>query len=284
MEQSDSLTPQALLAGIARRPDHRIDPISGALLIAATEQPGLDCAPAERLLDLWGRQLRERLDGVEGDLEQLETLRRFVFEEKALSGDEEGYQDLENCYLNRVLERRKGIPLTLSLIVLDLGRRAGIPLEGVGFPGHFLVRHGRHPEILLDPFHGGRLLTLQDCAALLEKISRGQIPFSRELLRPSNPRQILLRLLNNLRGVYLARRQIDRALEVTDRILLFYPQTPTYLRDRGILRLKSGRYPEGVRDVQAYLEAEPDAEDWNDLAEIVEQAKEGLDGAATAIH
>lgn len=275
---------QTQLVRIARSPDHLIDPTLGSLVIAAAEQPGFDPASVQRLLEGWGGELRERLGGVDSDLEQLDLLRRFLFEEKELTGDVEGYQDVDNCFLNRVLERKKGIPLTLSLIVLDLARRTGIPLEGVGFPGHFLVRHGRHPDIVMDPFHGGRLLTLQDCATLLEKISRGQIPFSRDLLRPCNPRQILLRLLNNLRGVYLAQRRIDRALEVTERILVLYPETPTFLRDRGILRLKTGRYPEGVRDVQAYLEAEPDAEDWNDLAEIVEQAKEGMAGHSTAIH
>lgn len=260
-------------ARLAQRPDDQIDLTEGALLIAAQEQPGLDPDPCRRDLDLWSQQLRERLDGLDDDLGRLDALCRFTFEEKRLAGDDDEYHHPANCLLNRVVERRKGIPITLGLVLLELGRRVGIPLEGVGFPGHFLVRHGHHPEILLDPFHRGCLVTVEDCSALLRRITRGRIPFSRSLLRPSSPRQILLRILNNLRGTYLSLDQVDRALSVVDRMLLLCPGDACLLRDRGILRLKAGYVDAGVRDLERYLEAEPDAEDWNDLAERIEEVR-----------
>lgn len=262
-------------ARLAEQPDHQIDLTEGALLIAAQEQPGLDPEPCRRDLEGWSEELHHRLDGIGDDLDRLDVLCRFAFEDKGLAGDDEEYHHPANCFLNRVVERRKGIPITLGLIVLELGRRVDVPLEGVGFPGHFLVRHGHHPEILLDPFHRGCLVTMQDCAALLRRITRGRIPFSRSLLRPSSPRQILLRILNNLRGTYLSNDQIDRALSVVDRMLLLCPDDACFLRDRGILRLKAGYVDDGVRDLECYLEAEPDAPDWNDLAERIEEVRQG---------
>ena len=259
---------------LAQCSDREIDLTDGALLIAAQEQPGLDPEPCRRNLAAWSEELSERLDGVGDELERLDALCRFTFEEKCLTGDDDDYHHPANCLLNRVVERRKGIPITLGLVLIDLGRRAGIPLEGVGFPGHFLVRHGHHPEILLDPFHQGCLVTVQDCAALLQRITRGRIPFSRALLRPSSRRQILLRILNNLRGTYLSNDEIERALSVVERMLLLSPDQVCLLRDRGILRLKAGRVDDGVRDLELYLEAEPDAPDWNDLAERIEEVRQ----------
>lgn len=262
-------------ARLAQRPDHDIDLTEGALLIAAQEQPGLDADPCRRDLAAWGEELRERIDGIDDDLDRLDVLCRFAFEEKSLTGDCEEYHHPANCLLNRVVERRKGIPITLALILLDLGDRVDVPLEGVGFPGHFLLRHGHHPEILLDPFHQGCLVTHQDCANLLRRITRGRIPFSRALLRPTNPRQILLRILNNLRGSYLSMKEVERSLSVVDRMLLLCPEETCFLRDRGLLRLKIGQVDDGVRDLEHYLEAEPDAADWNDLAERIEEVRQG---------
>ena len=173
-------------------------------------------------------------------------------------------------------------PVFLGPFLCEVMRRRpeemGLHVDGINFPGHFLVRHGLHPEVLLDPFHGGTLITPQECALLLQRISRGRIPFAKSHLRPVAPRFVLFRLLNNLRSIHLAAGDLPRTLDVVERLLLFYPGDPGVLRDRGLLRLKLGRVREGIRDVEAYLEAEPDASDWNDLAEAIEVARESFAG------
>lgn len=266
------------LAQMAGGPDDGIDLYEGALLIAELERPGLSTAACRATLDGWSTELAGRLAGVDGDVARLTELIRFLFEEQGFAGNPEEYGTLESCLIDQVVERRRGIPITLSLVLMELGRRVGIPLEGVGLPGHFLVRHGLHPEVLLDPFHGGTLITPQECALLLKRISRGRIPFSKSHLRPVAPRFILFRLLNNLRSIHLAADDLARTLDVVELLLLFYPGDPGVLRDRGLLRLKLGRVREGIRDVEAYLEAEPDASDWNDLAEAIEVARESFAG------
>lgn len=266
------------LAQMASGPDEDIDLFEGALLIAELERPGVSTAACRATFDGWTAELAGRLAGARGDVARLTGLVRFLFEEQGFAGDLEEYGTLEGCLLDQVVERRRGIPITLSLVLMELGRRVGVPLEGVGLPGHFLVRHGLHPEVLLDSFHGGTLITPQECALLLQRISRGRIPFAKSHLRPVAPRFVLFRLLNNLRSIHLAAGDLPRTLEVVERLLLFYPGDPGVLRDRGLLRLKLGRVREGIRDVEAYLEAEPDASDWNDLAEAIEVARESFAG------
>src|SRR3954453_20308426 len=192
-------------AAIAELPDERIDLAEAALWIAAEEQPGLDPALWLARLDEMDARLRPRLQEVPGELDRVERLAGFLVDEVGLRGNAEDYYDPRNSLLNEVLARGLGIPLTLALVYMEVGRRAGVPLVGVGFPGHFLLRHSLYPQLLLDPFEGGRVLTEQDCRQMLEKLSGGSLPFDARLLRPSSPRQILIRMLNNLRGIYLNR-------------------------------------------------------------------------------
>jgi regulator of sirC expression with transglutaminase-like and TPR domain len=159
------------------------------------------------------------------------------------------------------------------VVLLELGGRVGVPLLGVGFPGHFLVRHACHPRLLLDPFDRGNVLTHEDCAGILDHLTRGRIPFTPRLLQPVGPRDILQRILNNLCGVYLSAGDVDRALTTLDRVLLLCPGEPRVLRGRGILRLKAGDCRGAVADLEAYLEAEPGAADWEDIAAAVDDAR-----------
>lgn len=260
-------------AEMAARPDRGLDLAEGALLISLEENPGLDPRPSLERLDRWAGELEPRLAATGGDLPRLELLCRFLFCEKGLRGNRREYYDPRNSFLDQVLERRLGIPITLAVVLLEVGRRVGVPLLGVGFPGHFLVRHARHPLLLVDPFGGGELLAKEECAAILERVSRRRIPFSERLLQPVGPRQILARILNNLCGIYLSSGDLGRTLSVLDRTLLLYPGEPVYLRNRGLLRLKAGDCAGAVTDLERYLEAEPDAADWNDVAAAMERAR-----------
>jgi len=266
--------PYADLAVLASRPDCEIDLAAGALSISAAENPQLDPEPCLRRLDRWAEELRPCMAEATGDLARVQTLCRFLYEQKGLRGNRDCYYDPRNSFLDQVLERRLGIPITLAVVLLDVGRRVDVPLVGVGFPGHFLVRHACHLHLLLDPFDGGNLLTQGDCAEILQRVTRNRIPFSPQLLQAVTPRQILLRILNNLCGIYLSRDDVDRALSVVERKRLLYPDEPGYLRERGVLRLKAGRCAEGLADLEGYLEARPDAPDWDQIAALAEKVRE----------
>jgi regulator of sirC expression with transglutaminase-like and TPR domain len=261
-------------AEIARLPDERIDLAEAALWIAAEEQPGLDPAPWLARLDDLGLRLRSRLAGDE--LDRVSELSRFLSDEVGLRGNAEDYYDPRNSFLNEVLDRGLGIPITLALVYIEVGRRAGVPLDGVGFPGHFLLRHSIHPQLLLDPFEHGRLLTTDDCRQILEKLSGGTLPFDPRLLRPSSPRQILVRMLNNLRGIYLHRSEFLRAIGVLDRVLLLDPDDVGARRDRGLLKLKWEDPAPGIEDLERYLALEPEAPDHESIEALIAETRRKL--------
>ena len=267
---------------MVRLPEEKINLAEAALLIAAEEQqPGLDPRPWLRRLDEMAASLEPRLAGVRNELDRVGILNQFLAGEVGLRGNADDYYDPRNSFLNEVLERRLGIPVTLAILWMEVGRRVGIPLTGVGFPGHFLLRHGRYPQILLDPFDGGRLLTMDDCRGILEQATGGRFPadepFDPKLLRPAGPRQILLRMLGNLRGIYLQQGRARRLLSVLDRILLLDPEDLDTLRDRGLLRMRGGDPAGGVEDLEHYLEASEYGPEQEDLSSLVADARSRLD-------
>lgn len=267
-------TPRERFAEIAQLPDDRIRLAEAALWIAAEEQPGLDPEPWLARLDSMGERLRPRLEGVRDPLDRVERLSGFLSDEVGLRGNAEDYYDPRNSYLNEVLDRRLGIPITLALIYIEVGRRAGVPLDGVGFPGHFLLRHSLHTQLVLDPFDRGRLLTMDDCKEMLERLSNGSLAFDPRLLRPSTPRQILVRILNNLRGVYLHRGEQLRVIGVLDRVLLLDPDDVGARRDRGLLSLRWGDPVRGIEDLERYLALEPEAPDHEAIENVIAEARQ----------
>lgn len=167
----------------------------GAFLIAAHAYPGLDVEAELRRLDALA-------DDCPGDLA---GVRRYLFDQLGFRGNDTAYGDPRNSFLNDVLDRRLGIPITLSVLAIEVGRRVGVPLVGIGLPGHFLVRHDAVPPLILDPFNRGQSLTLEDCETLLKRAYGDRVPFQPSLLAPVDNNMILARMLNNLRGIYQAR-------------------------------------------------------------------------------
>jgi regulator of sirC expression with transglutaminase-like and TPR domain len=269
----DADSPRDRFAAIAGLPDERIDLAEAALWIAAEEQPGVEPAAWLARLDEMGRRLRPRLHGVADELVRVALLADFLSGEIGLRGNAEDYYDPRNSFLNEVLERGLGIPITLALVYMEVGRRAGVPLVGVGFPGHFLLRHSVEPGLLLDPFDHGRLLTEGDCRQMLERLSNGSLPFDSRLLRPSSPRQILVRMLNNLRGIYLHRSEPLRVIGVLDRVLLLDPDDVGARRDRGLLSLRWGDPQRGIEDLERYLVLEPEAPDAEAVEALLVEAR-----------
>lgn len=262
------------LAGLA---DGEIDLAEAALVIAAEEQPGLDLRPWLQRIDQMAAYLRPRLQGVQNDLDRLTALSEFLAHEAGLRGNHEDYYDPRNSYLNEVLDRGLGIPVSLAIVWIEVGRRVGVPLQGVGFPGHFLLRHARFPQILLDPFDGGRLLTQDDCRILLERVSGGRLELTADLLKPVGTRHMLLRLLGNLRAIYIHRGDLPRAIAVLDRMRLLDPEDPDVLRDRGLLRLQWGDLAGGIEDLEELLEIAPLDMDEDGLVTLVAETRRRLD-------
>jgi regulator of sirC expression with transglutaminase-like and TPR domain len=206
-----------------------------ALWVAAEEYPDLDVPAYLARFDYLAQRVT-RL-GQRLDVSPAELLAIVLGEEQGFHGNVEAYNDPRNSFLNDVLDRRCGIPISLSILYIEVARRAGISAEGIGFPGHFLLRVGEGEEaVVIDPFHGGRRLSMEECASLLAQMTGGQVPFAPELLEPVNWRRITYRLLANLKNIYLSPPQDEqRALSVVERMLLVQPGSTDDLRDRALL-------------------------------------------------
>jgi regulator of sirC expression with transglutaminase-like and TPR domain len=208
--------------------------------------------------------VRGRLRGGEGATSRIAHLNRYLFDELGFRGNVAEYDDPRNSYLNDVLDRRLGIPITLSIVYLAVGARSGVPLAGVSFPGHFLVRYAGADlpeEILIDPFHRGALLTPEECRRRLLDSFGGRIAFHPALLRRASHREILERTLNNLKTGFEGRRDFSRALRVQHRLVGLRPDVPEALRDRGLLEARLALYTQAADDFDAYLAARPAAAD-----------------------
>ncbi|HEU4403557.1 MAG TPA: tetratricopeptide repeat protein [Candidatus Polarisedimenticolia bacterium] len=261
---NDTHPPRRAFAALVSLPDDAIDLGQASLLIARQEYPDLEVGPYLARLDDMARAVSLHLKGGERAVSRIAHLNHLLFEELGFRGNREEYDDPRNSFLNDVLDRRVGIPITLSAIYLEVGRRLGIPLAGVGFPGHFLVRYlGRDvtTEIFIDPFNRGLILTEAECRQRLEERYRGRLSFRPEFLKRARTREILERMLNNLKGIFQARRDYHRALGVQELLLCIHPERPTEIRDRGLIYQRLALLGQAAEDLRLYLEADPEAPD-----------------------
>jgi regulator of sirC expression with transglutaminase-like and TPR domain len=191
------------------------------------------------------------------------ALAEFLFQTYGLRGNTDDYADPRNSYLNQVLERRLGIPISLSVIYLEVGRRLHLPVAGVGLPGHFIVRvdgEGEAPEYL-DPFHGGRLLTRDDCRELVRSAAGIEDVFDEDWLAPAPPREIVARMLNNLRAFYISVEDWPLAIELLERLRTLQPEVAGHTRDLGVLHYRQGAYRQATALLDEYLRRVPQAAD-----------------------
>lgn len=265
----------ALVAG----EDSAIDLARAALLIAAEEYADLDIAfYLARLDSLAAQVVKELPQPLELDrLTALETMNRVLFEQEHFHGNQAHYYNPENSYLNRVLDTRKGIPITLSLVYMEVGKRVGIPIEGIGLPYHFVVRcHLAHGLHYIDPFEGGRFLTEDECVLLVQRSARTRQPVSSRWFEPVTSRQMLIRMLNNLKHIYLHKQDLEHTLALCDRLLLVTPTLVTEYRDRGIILFHLKRYSRALRNLNTYLKLAPEAEDAADIREQISSIRQLL--------
>lgn len=266
-------TPRSRFALLVAGPEP--DLALGALLVAAEEYPQLVPDIYLNRLDVLAERVRDRLGEESAPLVMLQEMNRVLFDDEGFRGNVEAYYDPRNSFLNDVLDRRLGIPLTLSIVYLEVGWRLGLPLEGVNFPGHFLVRHvGSALRLLVDPFQQGRIRFEDQATELLDRLYGGAVQLRPEYLGAASRRDMLVRLLSNLKNIYLNARDDERALAVLERILLVRPDGGD-LRDRGMLLARVGRVDEAVTDLQRYLTDTPDAPDAERVRLLLDQLGQG---------
>jgi regulator of sirC expression with transglutaminase-like and TPR domain len=240
------------------RPDAAVDLAEASLLIACEEYLDLDVPAYLARLDFMGAALRDRLAAEPRPERAVMALNRYLFQEEGFRGNTAQYYDPRNSYLNDVLDRRTGIPITLSTVYMEVARRAGLKVEGVGLPGHFIVRvQAGENQILIDPFHAGALLSEADCQERLDRIFGGRLKVEAGMLAPCGPKDILERMLRNLKTIHVKEGDHPRALAAVELILEVNPGSAEDVRDRGVLYAALDCYGLAVRDLEAFLALDP---------------------------
>ncbi|WP_126551719.1 SirB1 family protein [Dictyobacter kobayashii] len=271
-------------AALVSRDERTIDLAQAALLIASVAYPDLDPVPSYNYLDVLARrvmQLRPQtsLEDIEqpNPLELVSSLNHVLFEEEHFHGNEDDYYNPDNSFLNKVIEERTGLPITLSLLYMEVGRRAGIPLEGIGLPYHFMVRYAwPDGKIYIDPFASGLLLNEAECLERLQQKTHHRGPLHARWLDPIKPKQMLVRILNNLKSTYIRREDFRHALAISDLLLLLLPDAGVEQRDRGLLHLELKHYGRAMHDLDAYLELHPQASDRYEIRNHIKQIRQTI--------
>jgi len=229
----------------------------GALLIAAEEYPALDIPGYLSVLDRLAEEARARVPPATEPAAAATALCEFLFKEAGFRGNTQYYGDPKNSFLNEVLDRRRGIPITLAVVHLEVGWRLRLPMFGIGMPAHFLVGCETKGEpLFVDAFHGV-VLTEAGCGHLFEEMTGGSAPFRKDYLAPTPARYVLVRILRNLKGIFLQKEDLDRTAAAVERILLLAPDLVGDIRDLGLIRYRQGKLVEARRLLEQYLRAVP---------------------------
>jgi regulator of sirC expression with transglutaminase-like and TPR domain len=262
---------------LLNRPQEDVRLAETALLLAQEEYLDLKVEAYIRRLDTMAETVRHRL-GLELDPRCIvATINTYLFDEQGFRGNREDYYDPRNSFLNDVLERKTGIPITLSVLYIEIGRQVGLPIAGVGMPGHFIVQYTAQAESFwIDPFSGGAVLTREDCIARLRQIYGQALRWHDAYLQPLSDRDILRRMLHNLKAIYVQQRDYHRALSVVERLLLIAPDTPTEVRDRGLLYAQLGHLEAALDALQHYLQLSSEAPDAGMISKYIAALRQQL--------
>jgi len=252
-----------------QKSDGRISLAAAALYIAQEDYWDMDASHYLEALDLMADEVRSRLPKNRYPLKVIQIINQYLFEEKGYSGNKVDYYDPDNSCLNRVIDRRLGIPISLSLVYLELANRLQFPMVGVGMPGHFLVRPIiGEMEVFVDPFNQGEVLFVADCKERFHQIypaSEWQTSFLNGVL----PRHFLARMLMNLKMIYLQMEDLGKAIATLDKLLILMPEQPLQMRDRGLLHYELKNYDLAKQDLEEYLRSQPQAPDGRKIQQIL---------------
>ncbi len=264
-----------------RGPEESIELARAALRIAEEEYPLLPVDHYLGVLDLMAVEVGDRLDGETAPLVVLDELIDYLFRQRGLRGNRDAYYDPRNSFLNDVLERGLGIPLTLGIVLIETGRRLDLPLSGVNFPGHFLVRYrGEEVRLLIDPFNGGEKVFEDQAQLFLDRTYGGLVRMKPHFLREAGKRDMLVRMLTNLKSIYARVQDHRRTLAAIERLGELRPARPRDLRDRGILLAKLGNRLDAIAELDRYLAIAPAGPDAETVRELVDRLRrQERDGA-----
>jgi regulator of sirC expression with transglutaminase-like and TPR domain len=253
-------------------PDADINLAKAALYIAQEETPDLDVDFYLVQLDQWAQQVEAILPAERYPLRVIQSLNQFLYDDLGFEGNADDYYDPRNSFLNEVIERRTGIPITLALVYLEVARRLDFPMVGIGMPGHFLIRpEFKDAGIFVDAFHQGEILFPEDCENRLQEIYQQPIALEPEFLEAVSKRELIGRMLTNLKLIYINHQDVERALNTIERLLLVFPEAITEQRDRGLLSYQLGRIPQAISDLKTYIAHFPDASDANMIQLLLRQ-------------
>jgi regulator of sirC expression with transglutaminase-like and TPR domain len=256
---------------LARDPAAHVDLAEVALLMARDEYPNLDVEAHLNELDAMAHEAKPYLRGHLAH--QVQGLCRYLFHEMGFRGNVDDYYDPRNSYFNAVLERRLGIPITLSAVTMAIGQRAGLHIAGVGLPGHFIVKAiDPRQEILIDPFHGGRVLSLSDCETLVQQATGVPFEASALALKPLPLGAIVVRMFNNLRAIYFKDQDWPRSIRTMERMRLLQPEDASLRRDLGACYVRSGHPGKAVGHLRYYLDIAAEADDVDKIRALLKTA------------
>ena len=239
--------------------------------IALGEEVNVDLAITR--LDDVANEVRRQIGFAEGPLGQINVLNEIMFDELGFAGNSHDYYDPRNSLLNQVIERRLGIPITLSLLYIEVGARVGIPLAGVGMPGHFLVKHESENSLFVDPYNRGLILDESECIHQFAKINGG-LHWDPAFLNPVAHRSLLARMLRNVGAIWTQREELELAEQVITLLMILQPHEMGHKRDRGMLRFRLGKRDDALADLEAYLDPRYGAPDAWYVRRIVDRIKE----------
>lgn len=263
----------AQLERLFRPTDAETDLGRAAATVARLEYPFLNIDELLGVFDEFAADIQAGLRPGARPETAVSSINRYLFEQRGFRGNRLDYYDPRNSFINDVLARRTGIPITLSIVYLEIARRLALPIHGVGLPGHFLVKYDDRSRVFfIDPFHEGKVLNRQGCNDLLEKLHGSPVKLNEAQFAATTKRQIIVRMLHNLRSIYVTSRQYRKALETLDAISAVSPSTPEDLRERAFLHQELGQRAEALQALEAYAARHPNAED----AEQLEQWRTNL--------
>lgn len=252
--------------------DQDIDLAKAALYIAQEETPSLNIETYLGQLDEWAQQAQALLPQERYPLRVIQCINQVLYDDLGFVGNEENYYDPRNSFLNEVMERRTGIPITLALVYLEVARRIEFPMVGIGMPGHFLIRpEFKDAGIFVDAFHKGEVLFPEDCEQRLQEIFAQPVTLEDQFLEAVSKKEFLARMLTNLKLIYINQQDLERALAVIERLLLVFPDAIIEQRDRGLLHYQMGDTQSAIADLKTYVAHYPDASDSSMIEMLISQ-------------
>ncbi|EAZ89421.1 SirB1 family protein [Crocosphaera chwakensis] len=256
------------------KPDKQINLAKAALIYAKYEYPKLQIQDYLTSLDIIAERVKDSLPSNLYPLKVIKTINHYLFQELNFKGNKTNYYDPSNSYLNEVIDKKIGIPITLSVVYLEIAKRLDFPMVGIGMPGHFIIRpEFENVGIFVDVFNQGEILFKEDCEIKLQEIYQQPVTLKDHLLTPVSNQQILGRMLTNLKYIYLNNEDYPKMLRIIELLLQLFPNHPIEIRDRGLLYYQLRQWEKATADLQLYLSILPTAQDAQMIRQLLQQMR-----------